>query len=93
MIYFQDKKLMACITVDIDQFLCVHRLSRSRLIFTKYDNSIDITNLDLFEFIPFELFNMTQIRYIFLDLHNSKHKLDRIPISRRINLRNINFNV
>ena len=76
------------IICDIDQFWRVTKLT-SRSI---WKDCLDITQIHKFDFIPSELFNMWQITYLYFDISRSSDvKLNRIPINRRVNLRNVDF--
>ena len=77
------------VLVDVDQFWCVTRITS----LTDYHNSIDITDIENLTFIPCEIFNMINITYIYFyaTTTRNKHILNRIPLRKRINLRNLHF--
>ena len=79
---------MSCILVDIDQFWCVQKITAA-----SSSNSINVTNIGKYIFIPNELFNMSQITYLFFSGLGevNKLKLNKIPMNKRINLRNLKF--
>ena len=80
---------MKYITADIDQFWRVTKITSS----VRYRDTICVADVSKYIFIPYEIFNMIHINYIYfhVDSYNSKNKLDRIPLRKRINLRNLNF--
>ena len=73
------------ILVDVDQFLLVHRISRSSSISNLY-----VRNVRNYTFVPRELFNMIQLEYMFFSASEAPSALNNVNVKCRTNIRNLN---